>query len=157
MSIENSFRTYILADPTISALISTRLYTRELPQRPTLPAMTYERDYTLDNYHTTGSSGLVSIGFILRCWDDTTLDSRLLANALRLRISGYQGVMATDYVYSVFRENDSDHYDSDLKKPYVETEYMLWYREIVSGEFEFYTEDSDLLLSETGEQFFATH
>lgn len=49
--IEAAIRAHLIADAGLSALIGARVYPVQLPQRPTLPAITYQDISTLPTQH----------------------------------------------------------------------------------------------------------
>lgn len=156
MSIGASLRTFILEDSTISGLVGTDVWAKSQEQIPTLPSIIYTFDYKIDQYSTTGNTGLAAIGVVFACWADDITAARLLADHLRRRIDGYSGVMGTDFVQGIFHDDQEDKYDKNLKKDYVLDDYRIWYNEIQAGEFELLTESGELLLAQSGEQFLVT-
>lgn len=85
--IEQDLRTYLLAQPSVTALIATRLYPIRLPQGVTLPAVTYQR--------ITGSSeqaydGPVNLGqgtIQFDCWADTYASALAVAEQVRQKLA----------------------------------------------------------------------
>lgn len=49
--IEAAIRAHLIADAGLAALVGARVYPLQLPQRPTLPAVTYQHISTLPTQH----------------------------------------------------------------------------------------------------------
>jgi hypothetical protein len=91
--IEEALVAYLTTHPGLSALIGTRLYPRPLPQRPTLPAVTYFRVSGPRDLAHDGPVGLAHPRFQFDCWGADTLAAIQTANQLRLALDGFSGLM----------------------------------------------------------------
>jgi len=80
MSIGTLIYTQLAADSGVSTLVSTRIYPDILPQRPSVPAMTYTR---ISNSPQLGTSSLRRSRYQLDCWDLTADGSEALASAVK--------------------------------------------------------------------------
>lgn len=80
MSIEAALYAHLAADAGLAAVVSTRIYPMQLPQQPTLPALTYQRISTLPTQHRGNAIALHRrVRMQIDCWAadyDTTLTVR---------------------------------------------------------------------------------
>jgi len=156
MSIGSSLRTFLLEDSIISGIVGDRVWAKTQKQVPSLPSIIYTFDYKIDEYTTTGNTGLVAVGVVFSCWADDITAARSLSDALRRKIDAYSGVMGADLVQGIFHDDNEDKYDKELEKYYVSDDYRIWFYEAQAGEFEYLTESGMLLLAENGVQLLAT-
>lgn len=85
--IEEVIFTKLTAHAGLSALIGSRVYPDQLPQRPTLPAITYQRIST--QFHATRDQAHGSLErprFQFDCWAGSRATSRAVAQQLRLAL-----------------------------------------------------------------------
>lgn len=91
--IESDLRTFLLAQPAVSALIVDRLYPARLPQGVTLPAVTYQRIAGNSEISHDGPGDLARARIQIDCWADSYATMVSLAKAIRAALSGYRGPM----------------------------------------------------------------
>ena len=80
--IETAIRTRLLADPTVSGLVATRVYTGVLPQRPTFPAIVLTKVDKLSDITLSDAVGPNTVRVQVDCWADDVDDVRELAAAV---------------------------------------------------------------------------
>ena len=127
--IESSISTFLLADAILSGLIASRLYPLKLPQKPTLPAVTYQRISGERVHDMSGASGLAEPRFQFDAWADKYLDAKSVADAIRKRLDGFKGLAETDTVQSALLESDRDFYEDDVKIWRVSMDYFIGFTE----------------------------
>lgn len=102
-------RTLILADSSVSALVSLRCYPDVLPQEPTLPALTIKCIDQLPNA-TLGDSGLLMQARIqVSAFDNERVDANALAEAVRVAISKYRGTTSSVHIKEIDLESGEVH------------------------------------------------
>jgi len=132
MSFESDFRTFVLADPGILEAVEDRMYPVNLPQNPTLPALTYERISTERGATHDGPDGIQQPTICISCHATTSIEARDLANKVRLRLNGFVGTMGVEtVVQAVFMENDGDNYQSDPGIYVSDLDFEIWAEETV--------------------------
>jgi len=111
--IEQGLVTFLLADAGLAALIADRLHDDVLPQKPTVPALVWQRISTPREHSHSGSSHYATPRFQFSCWAKTRLGAIQLANTLRSALDAYQGTMGSELVYGSFSENELSGFDAE--------------------------------------------
>lgn len=93
MTVEADIRVRLLADGTVSGLISTRMYPLVLPQDPTLPALTYQRISGPRIHKLTGTTGRARARLEIDSWAETYTEAQSLAAAVRASLDGFIGTL----------------------------------------------------------------
>ncbi|HEG43246.1 MAG TPA: DUF3168 domain-containing protein [Phycisphaerales bacterium] len=134
-TIEKAIYSLLSGDPTLSALVGTRIDPMIVPQGTAMPAVTYMqipswRDNTLD-----GPSGLVRSRWQINCWALTTAEARTVSNAVRQAIAGYSGsgtgvviqaIMAPDLEIDIM----ANPAGKDVARRYGKTQdFEIWFCE----------------------------
>ena len=119
MAVENDLRTFLAADGTIGALVSTRIYgTNIKPQNGTMPAITLQRTNTEWLLHLdTGQSTYITAEFQIDAWDNDYDGTHTLREAIIARVQNYRGSMgstAVDRAYIV--SGPIDVYEQDIEQ-----------------------------------------
>lgn len=127
--IEQDMRTYLLAQPSVTALIATRLYPIRLPQGVTLPAVTYQRITRTATVTHDGAADLGRAGIQIDCWADTYAGMVALAKAIRAALSGYRGSMGTNGATAARVVNEIDFSEPEPAMWRRVIEIVLWHRE----------------------------
>jgi len=102
-AITAALRAVLVADPTVSALVGTRIYLGNLPRDPTFPAVTMDgisgRPWGMNSSRT---KHLESIVVQFSCWaDDAESTSTTLARAIAECLHSYVGTSAGVAITSV--------------------------------------------------------
>jgi hypothetical protein len=119
---ESSLRTYLIAQPAISALIGTRFYPMYLPQGGTLPAITYQAITGSEGNTYEGASGLAQARIQFDLWATTKAQTLALAKALRDALATVTaGWMGAE------RINDMDAPEPEVSIWHRIVEYRFWY------------------------------
>lgn len=85
-----------------------RIVPQLLAQTDGRPDISYQRQSTDREYHMRGQSPIVSATFRFRCQSSNYSVVKNLAEALRLALSGFQGMMESTEVEAVFADDDND-------------------------------------------------
>lgn len=93
----------------VQTLIGTRMYdVGSVPQKPTLPYLTYQRITTSRTMSSDGDSGLPTGLFQINLWAATYAAVRDLSDKLRLAMNGFPGDFGSHVVHGAVLENESD-------------------------------------------------
>ena len=130
MTLETALRTYTLADAAVAALAGTRMYSRSLPQTPTLPAIVYQRIDTRRLHDMDGPDGLPRPRIQLTCWATTPAAAAELAAATRERLDGFRGAWGDVQIGSCLCVGERDLDDPAVGRVGVALDYMIQHREV---------------------------
>ncbi len=122
--IEQTLRSYLLAQPAIAALIGERVYPLVLPQGAALPAITYQRISSVRESSHEGPSGLAHPRFQLNCWSGTYAGARAMADAVRPSVNATRSLGQ-----ATFLVDDHDDYDPETGLYRVILDVILWHGE----------------------------
>ena len=116
MSIESALVDHLLADATISSLISARLFPDVAPQESTFPRITYQVIGAEHPQHTGGGSGIAQVRIQIDVWASTALSRRTTVDALRDRLQAYTGTMGDEAlpIRAVFVEGPTNTYEPPI-------------------------------------------
>jgi len=128
-TIAAGLRTYLIAGATVATLVGTRVYPSKLPQKPTLPAISYQR-ISGDRVHSTdGASGLARIQFQIDVWGSTYGSVDALFEAVRKRLDGYRGAVGAIVTQGIFLERERDMYDDEAELYRRSADFTVWTEE----------------------------
>lgn len=130
MTLEAELRTYTLAGSAVTALVSTRMHARKLPQTPVLPAIVYQRIDTRRLHDMAGPDGLPRPRMQITCWAATPAGAYDLAAAVRARLDGFKGTWGTVTVGSCLCVGERDVEDPDPGRSGVAQDYMIQFVEV---------------------------
>lgn len=123
-------KTKLTAHAGLSALISTRVHPLQLPQQPSLPALTYRMVSltpvaTRDN---SGKAGLERPRFQFDCWASTYGGAQAVAQQLREALTTFP--QASDPRIDVaLVANALDDYEPDTDRWRVILDAFIWHAE----------------------------
>ena len=112
MSISTLLRAGLIGDSGVGALVSTRIYPDDLPQKPTYPAITYQR---ISNSGQNGSSNRRESRWQLNCWGETYDDVTDLAAAVKAFIEEWHDVSETPGIAWARVINEFDDFDDETR------------------------------------------
>ena len=129
--IEEAIKSKLLAVTDVSALLGTRFYVNELPQKPTYPAVIYEiseqeRDETME-----GPSGLVKTSFEFTVYDDDYSGLRDLVTKIRRGMDFERSIILGITLFSTFLETAPTFFDDDLEVNSAVMSFSVWHDEVV--------------------------
>lgn len=110
MSIESDLVTFLLAG--LSGPLE--VYPIVLPEKRTLPALTYQLAGSRPQYTADGPTSY-PVTFDLKCWANTYAEAKALQADVRGLLDGYSGQMGSQYAHNVEIDNEFDIHESDRK------------------------------------------
>ena len=87
-------RAYLVTCITLTALVSTRIYCPRLPEKATLPAVSF---FTRGGPSTPYIPGLPEPSVQFDCWADNPIDAREVYRALYDNLQGIQNITVGSY------------------------------------------------------------
>lgn len=96
----------------VSALVGTRIYPLELPQKPTYPAIRYQR---ISNTDTNGNTALRETRWQIDCWGQTYAAATALAAQVKAAFEGFTDTNQTPGIKQSYVVNEGDDYDDQAK------------------------------------------
>lgn len=114
----------------LAALIGTRVYPSQLPQRVALPAITYLR-ITTSAVATRDDSGRASLErprFQFDCWGTTRKQARSVAAVLRHALGTFPQASAPRVDVALLA-NDFDDFEPDTKRHRAIVDVFIWHEE----------------------------
>lgn len=129
MALEADLRSFVLADPAVAALIGERLHPRRLPQKPTLPAVVYQRVATRRRHDLAGPDGLPRARMQFTCWALTPAHAAQVAHAVRTRLDGHRGPVGGTTVGSVQCGGEWDYDDPESSRCGVALDFLIQVQE----------------------------
>ena len=131
MTLEEALFSYLKSFSGLAALVGTRLYPSLMPQNVKLPAVSFQRISTIEEYHLGGSANLVHPLFQFSCWAQKYSEAKAVAAQIRQALNVYTGTMGgVDGVeiYGSFRENELDFYDAAAGLYHVPVDFRIWHK-----------------------------
>lgn len=134
--IRGPLRGFLLGDATIAQIVATRVYPLVLQQGVRDPSLVYNRVSVIGDHHMQGASGLVTVRMQIDAWADTADQAYELAAAVKYRLDGYRGPMASlasppeiVHVQGAFFSTARDSWDGDRQMIRESWDYDLTYGE----------------------------
>lgn len=93
--LEADVRTFLLAQPTVTALIGTRFYPLRLPQGPTFPAVTYQTIFGTSLVTHQGAADYGRRRLQLDCWAQSYAVAVAIKEAIREALLDDPGLEGT--------------------------------------------------------------
>lgn len=114
-ALAEELKSYLTSDPAISALASNRVYAMRLPEKATLPAISWHQvsgidgapTYITDDDYDTWVSARIQFN----CWGKSADHAMNLGEAVRAALSGYSGAFTGDLIQSSFLVNELDIFE----------------------------------------------
>lgn len=113
---EKALRAILVADSDITDLISTRVFPLTIPQKTSLPAMTYQLTSADPMTVMTGHDGLTFSTFFLGSFSTSYSTIKDLTEKVRLALDGTTGTYASVSVKEITHETTSDSYTPPQNK-----------------------------------------
>ena len=128
--IGTSLRTFLLADPTVSALVGgERIHPVLLPQGASEASVSYRRISGRGVHGTEGRLNLNGPRVQIDAYSRSADEASELADAIRDRIDGYRGTVGLVRFKGIFLANEQDLFDADVKMHRVSRDYFVWFSE----------------------------
>jgi Protein of unknown function (DUF3168) len=130
--IRPALRTFLLADPTISALVGgVRIHHLRLPQDQVAPSIVYLKVSETGDYHLASDSGLSQARIQLDAWAQSSDAATELANAVYDRMTGERGRIDYDATFvdvrAMFLIAGRDDYDEVNNLYRISRDFNVWY------------------------------
>lgn len=116
MTIGESIHSILTADTAVAAIVATRVYPLVIPQRSSLPAVTYQRVYGAPVNDLAGAGEKVHARVQVDCWATSYSTVRSLADAVNSALGG-AGFLPI---------NDMDDFDDEVPVFRVVLEFTTW-------------------------------
>lgn len=129
--IAEALKSQLAGHVGLSALIGTRVYPGQLPQKPTLPAVSY---FTLANdrlYRHGGPSGDAEPVFQIDIWADTYALARSVAEQVRLAMNAFTGTVSGVWVHHAKCVGERDLYEDETRIQHIAIDFEVAHREAV--------------------------
>lgn len=128
--IEEALRSILLASPSVSALVDSRIYHVLMPQSPTLPAITIQLISDGREYDLTGDTGERTAIYQICAWDNTPLGARAVAGAVVATLSGHVGTIGSIEMLSCTEVNRTHLYEPKTATHQEIAEFEIICREV---------------------------
>jgi hypothetical protein len=106
--------------PSVTAIVSSRIYPEPLPQSPTLPALTWSQVSSVRvRALNDGPTGKARARITISCWANTSKSAWALADAVRQSMDGFQGWWRDTFIGSVALDNEFGIFEGEAGVPNV--------------------------------------
>jgi len=131
MSLETGLRAALIANSAVNALVSSRVFSEQLPENPVYPAIMFSRVSTVQTPDMNEVNSLVEVRVQLDLMALTSSQVKALAVAVRGLLNGLRGDMGGQAVQRCLMQNefDSGYFDGDNDHRRVIAEYTIWLNE----------------------------
>lgn len=129
MALEAALYTRLTAHAGTSAIVSTRVYPNVLPQRATLPAVTYRRISTNRPPAMGADSGVAEVRMQVDSWADSYSGVKALQAQVRSALQRYNATVGSEVILDAFIVNEMDLYEPEKNVHRVLTDFTIWHRE----------------------------
>jgi hypothetical protein len=129
MRLETDLRTFLLAAPSISALVAARIYGLIREPAAPLPSINIQRIHSVRQELFCGVSPLVSADVQVDSYSIDGDTGWSVAEALRKLLRNFSGTMGASQVDKVFLTNEFPMTDSDPGVIRIVQVYNFWYLE----------------------------
>ncbi len=129
MTISQALRAFLLARPSIVALVGARIYPQILPQKPTYPAITYAQASGVRLRILEGPAGRARPRISINSWADTHETMDAVADAVRAALDGYAGPMGDLNVGSVVLDNEFETFEEEARMHRKLQDYIISHEE----------------------------
>ena len=132
LTIEEGIYYHLANTPAVTAIVGTRIYPLKLPQKPTLPALTYQLITPMSIIAHDGKSGTAQCRYQITGFANTPDAVRDLMEKVRICMDGYKGVIGganTITVQAMLPEGGYENHDPETNRYMRARDYMIWYNE----------------------------
>lgn len=112
MNLAEMLHDRLTTEPNVSALVSSRVYPRKLPQTPTYPAITYS---VISRVATESNTEIFEYRIQLDCWALTYAVSQDLADKALNALRHYRASSGDNRILQTYDANQRDGYDDGLE------------------------------------------
>ena len=130
MSFESSLFTYLSAQTSLTALVSTRIYPVIMPQSTTMPAISYEKiSHHRFSGAVNGQYGLCSPIYEFQIMATTYASVQAIATVMRSIFKNFSGTMGDIEVQLAKIISDDVGFDEKTNIYYSQIEFEFYYAE----------------------------
>lgn len=129
---------YLLADSTITDLVSTRIVTGHLYQGQGLPAISLRSVGGSPHDQLVGIVPIAEARIEVDCYADSREDASEVWNRVRLRLTGYRGTPDTIYIKGITQAtgdqdlSDPEEAGTDQRRYIVSQDFRVFYETTTS-------------------------
>lgn len=113
MTIEEQIKEYLVSDPELSALINGRVHPLILPEKPTLPAVTFRGRAKQNVYTFDGPRPNYDKELEFSAWSTDYFKAKTVAEKLEKALHACPGLIAS--IQQVQVQGNEDEYFPDVK------------------------------------------
>jgi len=113
MNIEDGLFSYLTNNAGVKAIVVSRVYPLVMPQKTTLPAITYQTTALKPDRTMAGNTGRMTATIQINAWAETHVGVKALAQALRTALNDYSGAMGSDTIQRSRVETEKDGWDEE--------------------------------------------
>lgn len=130
--IDEGLFAHLSADAGVAALAGSRIYPLVIPQQSfredsRQPCVVYSRDGAQRQKLFGGTSDMVSSAFTIDSYAPTLAAAQALADAVRVALLDFSGVMGATTVRAVFLENEFELADLEPGLYRVSQSWTIWH------------------------------
>ncbi len=113
--IEVAIYNKMITDADIASITSDRIYPIILPQNPTFPAITYQKDNVSrpGNFDAAADTYANSF-FQIDAWGETFAIAKDLHDKIKTCLNNFVGLMGTDRIYRLAIESETQVYEINI-------------------------------------------
>jgi hypothetical protein len=126
------FTTYLKANAGLVAIVGTRVYPQNLPQKATLPAVVYKQISGIRPQSMEGADGLNNGRYEFECNALDYLTVKRLSQAVRQALSDFSGVTGSTAVFNASLLAERDSFDSITLTFRCSLDFQIWHSEAPS-------------------------
>lgn len=125
---------FLSGKSAISTLVSTRIYPLKLPEKPTLPAITYHCYAVESEYNLAGVAGWATSKWQIDIWASTETNALAIGEAVRANLQAYSGTIGGCVCHVALLDNQQWLYEApqssdDLAIYHIAHQYRIIYPE----------------------------
>jgi len=126
MTMETDLKSFVTGGSALAAQIGTRMYPLQLPQEPTLPALTYFQVDDPPEYAHEGQAGIHHPRWQFDVWASTYLKAKQVADLLIARLHAWHSSNAS---YNAFIGAEQDFSEAERELYRVSVDAIIWCRD----------------------------
>jgi len=108
MSLEKAVRSILIADATVTGLVSSRVYPQRRPQGTAVPAIVYQNVFQATNEALATQGGIKRTRLSVEVFDKTYGATKTLRNAVESALINYTGTTEGETIDSLRLESAVD-------------------------------------------------
>lgn len=132
MTIEQAVYTLLVGEPTVSALVGTRIYPDEAPQDAAFPFVVYSQADRQSTMTYGGPVELDAWSMTIEVEAETKASVRATSQAIRTKMLGFRGTASGLLIRGVFDQSESGSLEipqhADERGVFsVQMDFTIWY------------------------------